>query len=148
MAWCECDGQHCRAGWRRRYNERMSDLRPPQSPLTWSQLLGTGAGKLFRRAKGTPERNQRWFHGLRAGTGAFWQTVSHTLHLLFLEVSGVVFLTFTVVVAGAFLREWHKYTMHQSGVERVVVAGALSAMFFYFGLSSFWRASRKRSGSS
>ena len=126
----------------------MSDLGPQRSPLTWSQLLGKGAGKLFRRAKGEPGRNPRWFHGLRSGAGAFWQAVSHTLHLLFLEVSGVIFLVFTVAIAATFLREWHRYSAHQSGVERVVVAGVLSAMFFYFGLSSFWRASRKRSGSS
>ena len=59
-----------------------------------------------------------------------------------------MFLTFTVAIAATFLREWHKYSAHQSGVERVVVAGGISVMFFYFGLSSFWRARRKRSGSS
>jgi hypothetical protein len=68
-----------------------------------------------------------------------------TLRVLFLEVSGFVFISFTVIVVSAFLREYRKYAMHQAGLERVVLAGVVSAMFFYFGLSSFWRARRKRS---
>ncbi len=126
----------------------MSEAPAPPKPVTWSHVLGSGAGALFRRLKGTPGRNQRWFGGLRAGGGAFWKSVSHTLHLLFLEVSGLVFLIFTVGVGATFLREWHRYSAHETGVERVVVAGGISVMFFYFGLSSFWRARRKRSGSS
>jgi hypothetical protein len=35
--------------------------------------------------------------------------------------------------------------MHQVGVHRVILAGAVGTMFLYFGLSSFWRARRKRS---
>ena len=68
-----------------------------------------------------------------------------TLRVLFLEVSGFIFLCFTVFIVSAFVREYRKYTMHQVGPERVVLAGAIGAMFLYFGLSSFWRARRKRS---
>jgi hypothetical protein len=69
-----------------------------------------------------------------------------TLHVLFLEVSGLIFICFSVMIVSAFFREYRKYATHQVGLERVVLAGAIGSMFLYFGLSSFWRARRKRSG--
>ncbi len=67
-----------------------------------------------------------------------------TLHVLFLEVSGLIFICFSITVVGAFFREYRKYALHQVGLERVVLAGAIGSMFLYFGLNSFWRARRKR----
>jgi type VI protein secretion system component VasK len=71
--------------------------------------------------------------------------VAGTLRVLFLEVSGFVFISFTVIIVSAFFREYRKYELHQVGLERVLLAGVIGAMFLYFGLSSFWRARRKRS---
>jgi hypothetical protein len=109
-------------------------------------MLGAGAGTAFRRLRGGPGRNQRIFRGLRSGWAVFFKTVLGTLHVLFLEVSGLIFLSFTVTIITAFIRECRKYSLHQVGMERVILAGAVSMMFLYFGLSSFWRARRKRSG--
>jgi hypothetical protein len=107
--------------------------------------LGSRAGSGWRVLKGEPGRNQRIMRGVRSGTAAFLTTVLGTLKVLFLEVSGFIFLCFTAIIVGAFVREYRKYAMHQVGVERVILAGALSTMFLYFGMSSFWRARRKRS---
>jgi type VI protein secretion system component VasK len=96
--------------------------------------------------KGKPGRNQRIFRGLRSGTAAFLGSVLGAFRVLFLEVSGFIFLCFTVIIVGAFFREYRKYAMHQVGLERVILAGAVGTMFLYFGVSSFWRARRKRSG--
>jgi hypothetical protein len=108
-------------------------------------ILGSGTGRAFHQLRGTPGRNQRVLRGVRSGAVAFLGSVLGTLRVLFLEVSGFIFLCFTVILVSAFLREYRKYATHQVGVERVILAGAIGTMFLYFGLSSFWRARRKRS---
>jgi hypothetical protein len=123
----------------------MGNERIPGRQNSLGSTLGSGAGTAFRKLRGGPGRNKRIFRGVRSGATAFLSSVLGTLRVLFLEVSGFVFLCFCVIIVSAFLREYRKYAMHQAGVERVVLAGAIGVMFFYFGLSSFWRARRKRS---
>jgi hypothetical protein len=108
-------------------------------------MLGYGAGTTFRKLRGEPGRNRRIFGGLRSGGAAFLKSVLATLHVLFLEVSGLIFLVFSAAIVGEFIREYKKFELHQVGPERVVLAGVVGTMFLYFGLSSFWRARRKRS---
>jgi hypothetical protein len=122
----------------------MKDTRPP-GQASLGGTLGFGAGTAFRKLRGEPGRNRRIFHGLRSGGTAFLKSVLGTLHVLFLEVSGVIFLTFTLALVGEFVHEYRKYAMHQAGLHRVILAGVVGTMFLYFGLSSFWRANRKRS---
>jgi hypothetical protein len=123
----------------------MSDGRFAGKQGSLGSTLGSGAGTAFRKLRGEPGRNKRIFRGVRSGATAFLGSVLGTLRVLFLEVSGFVFLCFCVIIVSAFLREYRRYEMHQAGMERVVLAGAIGIMFFYFGLSSFWRARRKRS---
>src|ERR1051326_2461901 len=74
-------------------------------------------------------------------------TLSHTgrvLGQLWLEVTGVVFL---VLGAIGLLALWREYVKHQAGQAtsgRVVLAACFSALFLWFGLSSFWRIRRRR----
>jgi hypothetical protein len=107
--------------------------------------LGAGAGTAFRLLRGKPGRNQKLFGGVRAGVDSFLKPVMAALRVLFLELSGVMFLFFSLSVAVAFLREYKKYAMHEVGWQRLALAGAVGAMFLYFGVSSFWQARRKRS---
>jgi len=123
----------------------MSDVRLPGRSSSWGSMLGAGAGKTLYLLKGKPGRNKRFLRGFQSGAAAFMGTVGATLRVLFLEVSGFIFISFTVIIVSAFLREYRKYATHQVGLDRVVLAGAIGAMFLYFGLSSFWRARRKRS---
>jgi hypothetical protein len=123
----------------------MSDARSPERQSSLGARLGSGAGSAFRLLRGKPGRNKRIFRGVRSGTTAFLGSVLGTLRVLFLEVSGFIFLCFTVIIVSAFVREYGKYAKHQVGLERVVLAGAIGAMFLYFGLSSFWRSRHKRS---
>jgi hypothetical protein len=123
----------------------MGDARITGRSSSMGSISGAWAGRAFRQLKGKPGRNKRLLRGFQSGAAAFLGSVMGTLRVLFLEVSGFIFICFTVIIVSAFLREYRKYTMHQAGVERVVLAGVVSAMFFYFGLSSFWRARRKRS---
>ena len=116
--------------------------------MGWGGRLGRGAGKLFRVAKGEPGRNRRYFRGIASGAGAFFSALSTTLRVLFLELSGLIFLLFSITIVGAFYRELRQYEQHHGSMERVVLAGAVGAMFLYFGVSSFWRARRRRSRTS
>jgi hypothetical protein len=123
----------------------MSDARSPGRQSSWGALLGSGAGTALRQLRGEPGRNKRIVRGVRSGATAFLGSVLGTLRVLFLEVSGFVFLCFTVIIVSAFLREYKQYALHQVGLDRLVLAGAIGTMFLYFGVSSFWRARRKRS---
>ena len=127
----------------------MSDAGSGREKLSLGGTLGAGAGTAFRllrgRLRGKPGRNKQMFGNMRSRVCGFLKPVMHVLRILFLEVSGFIFLCFSLIIVGAFFHEYKKYAMHHSGLERVILAGAIGTMFFYFGVSSFWRARRKRS---
>lgn len=56
---------------------------------------------------------------------------------------GLFFLLFAVVVSGLAWTEYRAYHAGGHGPARLEVAIGLAAMFFYFGVSSFWRSHRK-----
>jgi type VI protein secretion system component VasK len=93
------------------------------------------------------QESKQMMSGLRPRMDAFLKPVLGALRVLFLEVTGVVYLCLSLTFVGAFLREYHKFTSHQSSIEHVVLAGVFAAMFVYFGISSLWRARQKRSRS-
>ena len=109
--------------------------------------LGAKAGTAYRILRGTPGRNKRLLSGVQAAVRGFAGPLRNVLHVLFLEVSGLVFLFISVGVIATFLREYRKYATHEVGAERVIVTAAVGAMFLYFAVSSFWRARRRRSKS-
>jgi hypothetical protein len=88
----------------------------------------------------------------RTRTGsAIWKGVRATarhlgrvLHQLWLEVTGFVFLTLAGIGAVALAREYTLYHARQATPGRVLVAIFFTGMFAWFGLSSFWRVSKKR----
>ena len=95
--------------------------------------------------RGKPGRNKKLFGGVQAGVSGFLKPVMAALRVLFLELSGVMFLFFTLSVTVAFFREYKKYVTHEVGWHHLALAGAVGGMFLYFGVSSFWQARRKRS---
>jgi hypothetical protein len=123
----------------------MGEAQSRRGQFSLGGTLGAGAGTAFRLLRGKPGRNKKLLGGVRAGVSGFAKPLMSVLRVLFLEVSGVIFLFISLAVIGRSCGEYRKYTMHQVGWERVAVAGALGAMFLYFGVSSFWRARRKRS---
>jgi hypothetical protein len=64
------------------------------------------------------------------------------LHRLWHEVMGVVFFVFSLVGALAVYREYHKYSVQipHSSPSHLIAAGVFASVFFYFSVSSFWRA--------
>ena len=74
------------------------------------------------------------------------RSFGRVLHLLWLEVTGFVFLAMAAIGGVALSREYVKYQAGQTGPGRVIIAVCFCLAFGYFGLSSFWRVRRKKQG--
>ena len=79
--------------------------------------------------------------GARAAVGSF----ARVFHVLWLEVTGFVFLVLALMGVTAAVREYRKVGDGPADMHKVWAAGILTALFVYFGVTSFWRA-RKRWG--
>jgi hypothetical protein len=74
-------------------------------------------------------------------------TAAHFVRVLgqlWLEVTGFVFLALSGIGALAFFREYAKYQAGRGALGRLVAAVAFTAMFAWFGVSSFWRVRTKK----
>ena len=81
--------------------------------------------------------------GLRTTARSF----GRVLHQLWLEVTGFTFLAMAAVGALAGMREFGKYQAGQaSGPGRLLLAICFTALFTWFGVSSFWRVKRGAKG--
>ena len=104
------------------------------------QAIGSVAGRLIQA------RTNPIARGVAKGAFAFGKKAGHLLHLLFLEMTGFLFICLSLGLGGATHREWVKYAAGDHAPDRMfklAVAGGLTLMFFYFGISSFFRAKRK-----
>ena len=54
--------------------------------------------------------------------------VGRVMHLLWLEVTGFVFLAIGAIAGLAVFREYHRYQAGQVGINRVVVAVVIAAL--------------------
>jgi len=68
---------------------------------------------------------------------------ARVLHVLWLEVTGFVFLGIAVISAFAGVHEYSKFQAGQIGIGRTVLAAGVTLLFAWFGISSFWRVRRK-----
>ena len=71
------------------------------------------------------------------------RSVGHVLGILWLEVTGFVFLFLAFIGGVALSREYIKYQAGSVGPGKVILAVCFTLMFAWFGVSSFWRARRK-----
>jgi hypothetical protein len=71
------------------------------------------------------------------------RSFGHVIHLLWLEVTGVIFLIMALSFGGATVKEYGKYHAGQVGPGRAGAALLFAVTFAWFGLSSFWRVRRK-----
>jgi hypothetical protein len=83
--------------------------------------------------------------------GALWQAgrvaaghLGRVLSQLWLEVTGFVFLALAAIGGMALAREYRLYQAGQAPWGRVLLAVAFTLLFAWFGVSSFWRARRRR----
>ena len=113
-----------------------SEKNPPPS-----RDLGT-QGRALLRIAGRRSGQNRWVKAFyRAGD----TTVRHTgrvARVLWLEVTGFLFLVLAIIGAGAAYREYRHYVRGEAGFGKIAVAAVFTLMFLYFGANSFWKARR------
>lgn len=95
--------------------------------------------RVVRHMAGRSRRVTAAMSAIRATARSF----GHIFHLLWLEVTGTVFLAMAFVGGVALIREYGKYTAGRATAGRVAIAVCFTLTFAWFGLSSFWRVRRK-----
>lgn len=100
------------------------------------RAIGGALGRMAGRRAARSRLLQATWSGASATVRAF----SHVLHLLFLEVTGFLFLAVAVFLGGRAVGEYHKHAL--SG--KTYLAGGFALVFLWFGVSSFWRANGKK----
>lgn len=99
---------------------------------------GTSLGTLVRSLSGGGGR--RLLSGIFAGGSSFFGTMSRVARLLFLQVTGFLFL---VLAVGLGAKAWHEHQVviaSHGSPTRFYLSTFFFVLFTYFGLSSFWRA--------
>jgi len=72
------------------------------------------------------------------------RSFARILHMLFLQVTGSLFLFLALIGGGAAIREYQKYKAGVIGPGKAVLGTCFAVMFLWFAVTSFWRARRKR----
>lgn len=95
------------------------------------------------RVAGRKTGENRWIRAFyKAGTITA-RNFARVLHVLWLEVAGVLFLVLALVGTGAAIREYHRLGAGEGSSGKMFLAAVFSLAFAYFGVSSFWRSRRK-----
>jgi len=113
---------------------------PPGStvapPLIIDAVTGSasprGSGRTARRATGSVAR----------GVGGFLRPFRRVGNIVFLEVVGVFFFLF-VIGFGSWAWRLRDQAVHGPEHSRFLVYVAMTLVFLYLSVSSFWRARRK-----
>ncbi len=72
--------------------------------------------------------------------------LAHIGHLLFLEVTGLLFLAIALACGSAAFRDYHRFTLGETGSDRYKLATCFALLFGWFGISSFLKAKKKGHG--
>lgn len=100
-------------------------------------------GRALLRVAGRKTGENRWVRAFyKAGTVTV-RSVSRVLHVLWLEVTGLFFLTLAFVGAAAAVREYHRRGVGAGSNGKMLLAATFGLLFAYFGVSSFWRSRKK-----
>jgi drug/metabolite transporter (DMT)-like permease len=94
------------------------------------------------RVAGTRTGKNRWVRAFYKAGHTTAHNLGRVMHVLWLEVAGLLFLLLALVGAGAAIREYRHGTGSGSG--KMLLAALFAVIFAYFGASSFWRAQRKK----
>jgi len=117
-------------------------------PLKLGRILGTGlrvAGRIAGQRIAAGAQVQAAgpaASNLARGVGCFLRPFRRVGGIVWLEVTGVFFLLFVPVFAQALWSTRNSYA-HGPGHQKFLVSAAMTAVFLYLGLSSFWRARRR-----
>ena len=107
-----------------------------------SRDFGT-QGRAFLRVAGRKGGENRWLRAFYGAGSVTVRSIGRVAHVLWLEVTGLLFLVLAVVGGGAAVRQYHRYQAGTSGAGKPALAAAFALVFAYFGVSSFWRSRKK-----
>ena len=96
------------------------------------------------RIAGQQVGRSRIYGAVRGGVKATVRHFAGVAHQLWLEITGFIFLVFAAVGAFALYHEYSSLHAGKGTSSRVALAAGFTAVFGWFGLSSFWRARSKR----
>lgn len=100
------------------------------------------AGMLARVAYQQVSRSRR-FGAVRNAAQATTGHFKKVLGILWLEVTGFVFLSLAAIGSMALIREYLRLQAGKSTSGRVALAACFTVTFGWFGVSSFWRVRKK-----
>ena len=92
------------------------------------------------RIAGQQVKGSRTFGAVVSGARATLKHFSGVANQLWLEVTGFAFLVFAAGGAIAVVREYNSYHAGKATSSHLLLAAGFTAVFSWFGISSFWRA--------
>ena len=101
-------------------------------------------GRALLRVAGRKTGENRWVRAFYKAGSVTVRNVSHVLHVLWLEVTGLFFLALGFVGAAAAVREYHRRSLGAGSTGKMLLAATFGLLFAYFGVSSFWRSRRRQ----
>jgi len=103
------------------------------------RLLANAVGRIAAREA----RKSRVVQAGYAAAETTLRSLGRILHLIFLQIVGLFFCLFAVGLVARIPRAYHDQLTQNQGPGRTYLLAILSAMFLWFGLTSFWRSRRK-----
>ena len=105
---------------------------------TWRKLA------VVARVAGQQAGRNRIVSAFAKAARATARSFGNVLHQLWLEITGFVFLAFALIGVTALVRELNSYHSGKGTTAHVAAAAGFTAVFAWFGISSFWRARNRR----
>lgn len=101
------------------------------------------AARVAARITADRARKSRLLAAAWRGARVTAVSLGRVLSILWLEVTGFVFLALAGIGGLAFAREYARYEAGKASLARLALAISFTLAFAWFGVSSFWRARRK-----
>jgi len=92
------------------------------------------------RIAGQQVKGSRTLSAVMSGARTALKHFSGVAHQLWLEITGFAFLVFAAGGAIAMVREYNSYHLGKVTSSHLLLAAGFTALFAWFGISSFWRA--------
>ena len=114
-----------------------------EKPPVTTRDLGR-QGRALMRVAGARTGKNRWVRAFYNAGSTTVRSVSRVLHVLWLEVTGLLYLLLAMVGAAAAVREYYRHAAGSGSTGKMLLAAFFAVLFGYFGLSSFWRSRRRK----
>ena len=109
-------------------------------PMSQMQNVGGALGRMLGRRVA---KDRMLSAGISAARVTL-RTFGRVLHVLFLEVAGLIFFCIALVGLTELRRQYVAYAAGKIGPGKVIAATVFLLVFLWFGISSFWKARRRR----